>query len=106
MKSIGVILMVAVIGLGSAWAQMDNTAPPYPKDGKEVIKPEPPKTGLKSVSCTPDCGFMVRSHDDSEIIQIVTDHSRKAHNKTITEKEVRGLMKSEPPAHPEKMIDK
>ncbi len=49
---------------------------------------------LKKVECDPKCGFMVRSHDEKEIIELVTQHAKKSHNMTITEKEVRTKMLS------------
>jgi predicted small metal-binding protein len=51
------------------------------------------KPGLKSVSCDPDCGFMVRSHDESEIISLVKEHAKKQHSKDVTDKEVMAMMK-------------
>ena len=53
------------------------------------------KPKLKSVSCDPQCGFKVRSHDENEIVSIVIEHSKKHHNKTVTEAEVKSVMKTE-----------
>jgi len=44
---------------------------------------------LKKVECDPKCGFMVRSHDEKEIIDLVTQHAKKSHNMSVTEKAVR-----------------
>ena len=61
------------------------------------------KMGLKSVSCPPECGFMVRSHDEKEIISMTRSHAVSAHKKKLSEKEVRGMMKTEVPhVHDEK----
>jgi predicted small metal-binding protein len=51
------------------------------------------KPALKSVSCDPDCGFMVRSHDENEIISLVKEHAKKQHNKDVTDKDVMAMMK-------------
>ena len=51
------------------------------------------KPALKSVTCDPDCGFMVRSHDESEIVSVVKEHAKKAHNKDVTDKDVMAMMK-------------
>jgi predicted small metal-binding protein len=48
---------------------------------------------LKKVECDPTCGFMVRSHDEKELVEIVTKHAKKAHNMTITEKDAKGMIK-------------
>jgi predicted small metal-binding protein len=48
---------------------------------------------LKKVECDPKCGFMVRSHDEKEIIEIVIEHAKKSHKMTITEKDIKAMMK-------------
>ena len=53
------------------------------------------KHNLKSVSCSPECGFMVRSHDEKELAAIVIEHAKTQHNKAITEKDVKGMTKTE-----------
>jgi predicted small metal-binding protein len=77
------LFVAAAIAMGSAVAQ---------ESGKTAKEGKP---ALKSVSCDPDCGFMVRSHDEKELSAIVIDHAKKQHNKVITEKDVKGMMKTE-----------
>jgi len=48
---------------------------------------------LKKVECEPKCGFLIRSHDEREIIEIATKHAKLAHSMAITEKDVRGMLK-------------
>lgn len=48
---------------------------------------------LKKVECDPKCGFVIQSHDEKEIVDVTMQHSKKAHNMNITEKDVRGMMK-------------
>jgi predicted small metal-binding protein len=48
---------------------------------------------LKKVECDPKCGFLVQSHDEKEVIEIATQHAKKAHNLSITVKDVKGMMK-------------
>ncbi|MBI5102108.1 MAG: DUF1059 domain-containing protein [Nitrospirae bacterium] len=48
---------------------------------------------LKKVECDPKCGFMVRSHDEKEIVDITTAHAKKSHNMTVTEADVKKMMK-------------
>jgi predicted small metal-binding protein len=48
---------------------------------------------LKQIECDPKCGFLVRSHDEKELIAIATEHAKKAHNMTVSEKDVKGMMK-------------
>ena len=52
--------------------------------------------GLKSVSCPPECGFMCRTHDEQELIEIVKAHVLKSHGKALTDDQVKSLMQTEP----------
>jgi predicted small metal-binding protein len=52
------------------------------------------KQVLKQVTCDPSCGFMVRSHDEKELAQIVIAHAKNAHNKDLTETDVKAIMKT------------
>jgi predicted small metal-binding protein len=45
--------------------------------------------GLKKVECDPKCGFMIRSHDEKEVIAVAIEHAKKSHNETLTEEQVR-----------------
>jgi predicted small metal-binding protein len=49
---------------------------------------------LKKIECDPKCGFMARSHDEKEIVEITTRHAKKSHNMTLTEKDVRDMLKN------------
>ena len=51
---------------------------------------------LKTVSCPPECGFMCRSHDEKELIEIVKTHAKNAHGKLLTDEQVRSFMQTEP----------
>ena len=63
----------------------------------------PPAPVLKSVSCPPECGFMCRSHDEAELIEIVKAHAKSAHGKILTDEQVRSFMQKEgEPAAPRK----
>ncbi len=48
---------------------------------------------LKKIECDPTCGFMIRSHDEKELVHILTRHAKKAHNMNIPEKDVREKIK-------------
>ena len=72
-------------------------APTFAQGAKQEAKMEPMKSkmGLKSVSCDPACGFMCRSHDEKELTAIIKAHAKKAHNKDLTDKQVKDMMKTE-----------
>jgi len=48
----------------------------------------------KSIECDPECGFMVRSHDEREAVDIAKRHAKEKHKMSLTDKDVRGRMKS------------
>ncbi|HMD13717.1 MAG TPA: DUF1059 domain-containing protein [Bacteroidota bacterium] len=50
---------------------------------------------LKSVSCDPSCGFMVKSHDEKELIAMVKMHAKKMHHKVLSDKDVKAMIKTE-----------
>lgn len=52
------------------------------------------ETTLKSVSCDPQCGFMVQSHDENELTDIVIAHAKKVHNMDVTAADVRAKIKT------------
>jgi len=58
--------------------------------GKEAI---PVAEKLKKIECEPKCGFLVRGHDEKEVVEIALQHAKKAHKMNITEKDVRGMLK-------------
>jgi predicted small metal-binding protein len=48
---------------------------------------------LKKIECDATCGFMVRSHDEKELIDIAAQHVKKAHNMTVSEKDLKAMIK-------------
>jgi predicted small metal-binding protein len=48
---------------------------------------------LKKVECDPKCGFLIRSHEEKEIVDIAIQHAKKSHSMAITEKDVRTMLK-------------
>jgi predicted small metal-binding protein len=49
---------------------------------------------LKKVECDPTCGFMVRSHDEKELIELVRQHAKIFHKMDMSEKDVRKEIKN------------
>ena len=37
------------------------------------------EAGLKKAECDPKCGFMVQSHDEQEVIDVITKHALQKH---------------------------
>jgi predicted small metal-binding protein len=49
---------------------------------------------FKRVECDPPCGFMVKSHDEREVIELVKQHAKKVHNMDVTEKDIKSKLQS------------
>lgn len=49
---------------------------------------------LKKVECDPACGFMIKDHDEKELIEMVKKHVKKAHGKDLTDKEIKEKIKT------------
>jgi predicted small metal-binding protein len=47
---------------------------------------------MKEFSCKPDCGFMVRSHDENEVMSMGKMHAKQAHNMDLTDEQAKGMM--------------
>jgi predicted small metal-binding protein len=49
---------------------------------------------LKSISCDPTCGFMVRSHDENELVEMIKAHGKKMHpDMKMSDEEIRAMIK-------------
>ncbi len=48
---------------------------------------------LIKIECDTSCGFMIKGRDEKELIEIVKIHAKKAHNMTVTDKEVKDKIK-------------
>lgn len=49
---------------------------------------------LKQLECPPECGFMVRSHDEKEIMEVVKKHAKNVHKTTMKDKELKEMIKT------------
>ena len=47
---------------------------------------------IYSIGCEPECGFVVQSHDQEEVIGFTKAHLRTAHNKNMSDSEVEEMM--------------
>ena len=66
-------------------------------DDKMAMSKSEEKTGpLKSLSCEETCGFMIRSHDEKEIMSVGMAHIKKHHPEMkMSKKEMMGMIKTE-----------
>ena len=47
---------------------------------------------LKQIQCDDQCGFMVRSHDEKEVLDIARNHVKTAHKMNLTDADLRNKM--------------
>lgn len=48
---------------------------------------------LKEIDCSPECGFMIRSHNEHEVVQMATQHVKEAHHKNPSEQDMKKSMR-------------
>jgi predicted small metal-binding protein len=49
---------------------------------------------LYQVECAPACGFLVRNHNETELVPIVITHCLNTHNQVQTVDQVRGMIRA------------
>ena len=49
---------------------------------------------LKKIECDPLCGFMVRSHDEKELMEVARRHAETIHHMKVTDKDIREKVKA------------
>lgn len=48
---------------------------------------------LYSIECDPKCGFMVKGHDEKEVLEIAKKHGKEKHKMDISDKDLKAMMK-------------
>ena len=61
----------------------------------ELTKSDKEIGPVKSISCGPDCGFMVKSRSEKELISFTKKHVKEMHHKKLTDDEVKEMIKTE-----------
>ncbi len=50
---------------------------------------------LKSISCSPECGFMVRSHLEEEVLKLAEQHTKEVHPMmTVSREDLKAKLKN------------
>jgi predicted small metal-binding protein len=91
MLAIVLILSFSTITFAQDKMQKEEKKP----EKMEMAKDEAKMGPLKSITCDPACGFMVRSHSEKELISMAKMHAKKMHKKDMTDKDLMGMMKTE-----------
>ena len=48
---------------------------------------------MKKIECPSPCNFSVKSHDEKELVEIAMQHAKKSHNMSITEQDIKKMIK-------------
>lgn len=51
-------------------------------------------TKIKMIECDPDCGFMIKSHDENEVVAVAKEHVNTKHDMDVDDAEMRKKMKT------------
>ena len=51
---------------------------------------------LKQIQCDDMCGFMVRSHDEKEVVQLAKQHVKNVHKMDVSDADLKNKMKTAP----------
>lgn len=51
-------------------------------------------TKIKAIECDPDCGFMIKSHDEEEVVMVAKEHVKTKHDMDVADTEMRKKMKT------------
>ena len=49
---------------------------------------------LYKVTCTPECGFSVTSHDKTEVVALAKEHGQKVHKLDMPDAEVENMVET------------
>jgi predicted small metal-binding protein len=60
---------------------------------KQCLKVNPMTQQMKILECPAPCDFSVKSHDEKEIIVMTIQHAKISHNRTISDEEVKRMIK-------------
>lgn len=96
--SVIIVAIVLVVSFSSIVAAQEKAQKEGMKEkSAEMTKADKEmKMGpLKSFACDASCGFMARSRDVKELTAMATKHMKAHHNMSPSEKEVRGMLKTE-----------
>ncbi len=47
---------------------------------------------LQRIICDPECGFIVQSHDENELVSVGMQHAKDAHKITVSADEARKMI--------------
>ena len=88
----GGIAVLIILSCGLAVAQEKVQQEKVPQ---EQMKQDMKMGQLRSLSCDSVCGFMVRSHDEKELMSVMKSHAEAHHKMTLTDKQMLEMMKTE-----------
>jgi len=85
-------IVLAVLFSSMAFAQEMKQEMRKDETKKEAMHKEMGE--MKVGSCSPECGFMVRSHNESEVMEMLKTHAKKQHNMDLSDADAKAKIKS------------
>jgi predicted small metal-binding protein len=90
------LLLVLTLSFASITFSQDYVKKEVKKIEKTALERSDKETGaVKSISCGPECGFMLKSRNEKELISMTKEHVHKMHKKDVSDKDLLGMIKTE-----------
>ena len=51
-------------------------------------------TKIKAIDCDPECGFMIKSHDEKEVIMVAKEHVKTKHDMDVSDMDMQKKIKT------------
>jgi predicted small metal-binding protein len=90
-----ILIVVLALTFPNLVLAQDKQKESKKEEKMEMTKGENEMGPVKSISCGAECGFMVKGRNEDELISIAKKHVKELHNKKLTNKEVKAMIKTE-----------
>jgi predicted small metal-binding protein len=91
-------LFVAFSGVTFAQQEMKKEAPKTEMKKDEMVKKEEAMGPAQSLDCGKECGFVIKSRDEKELMSMARMHLKTHHNMAPSDKELKAMLKTDAPA--------
>jgi len=92
---VSVFVIVLMLTFSSIALTQDKQKESNNEGKVEMTKGDKEMGPVKSISCGAECGFMVKSRNEKELINFAKKHVKEIHDKKLTNKEVKEMIKTE-----------
>jgi predicted small metal-binding protein len=88
------LVLIIAISLSSISFAQSKQKESQKEQKTEMTKAKTENSPVMTVSCGPECGFSCSSRNEKELISIVKSHVKNIHKKSISDKDVKGMIKT------------